>query len=80
MVFKIIGWIGVLLYVSAYLLLTLQYLKVTKIKFHLLNILGAVCLIINAWAINDYPNIVVNMLWAFIGFFAVYKTNAKKAL
>ncbi len=80
MVFKIIGWVGVVLYVSAYLLLTLQYLKVTKIKFHLLNIFGAVCLIINAWAINDYPNIVVNMLWAFIGFFAVYKINAKKAL
>lgn len=39
----------------------------------MLNILGAVCLIANGFALNDFPNIVVNAVWAGIGVYAIVK-------
>ncbi len=71
--FTIIGWLGVLLFVLSYLLLSLGKLKAEKPTYHWLNFLGALCLVINAVAIKDNPTIVVNTIWGLIAIFTVFK-------
>lgn len=66
-----LGWLGVLFYVSSYLLLSTGKLKSTGYKFHLLNILGAIGLIIDSAYENDKPNLTVNIIWLLIGLGAI---------
>ncbi|GAB3361343.1 hypothetical protein GCM10027566_27840 [Arachidicoccus ginsenosidivorans] len=60
------GWIGTVLYILAYLLLCLGKLTAGSKCYHLLNILGALGLIINAADMKDYPSFVVNIIWMII--------------
>ena len=69
--FVIIGWIGAFLFIIAYLLLSLGKLKADGIIYHLMNVLGAICLIINALALEDEPGFFVNFIWMLIGLFAI---------
>jgi len=70
-----IGWLGAVSFIIAYLLLSLQYISATRPLYHILNILGALFLGINACFIDDYPNIAVNAIWGFIAAFAIYRLN-----
>ena len=44
---EVIGWIGALLYIIAYFLISIKKLQADQVVFQLLNILGGVCLIVN---------------------------------
>lgn len=68
---KISGWLGVIIYLVAYLLLVVKKLKSDRPLYHLLNILGAIGLLLNAWLLNDYPNLVINIIWALIAVYAI---------
>lgn len=74
---EIWGWIGAIIYIVSYLFLSLQWLSSRRYLYHVLNLLGAACLIVNAWFLSDYPNVFVNIAWALIAFLAMYKLNAK---
>ncbi len=73
--YETIGWIGAFLYIIAYFLLSLGYLSSEGSLFHILNIVGGVCLVINAYVLKDSPNFFVNALWAAIGVFSVLKVS-----
>lgn len=66
-VIEVTGWLAVLLYVLAYFLLSTNKLSAHSYTFHLLNILGAIGLIINALYYSDRANLVVNVIWFAIG-------------
>lgn len=68
---SIMGWVGAVAYLVAYLLLSAGKLKSDKPSYHVLNIIGAAGLITDAISLNDYPNLVVNALWALIAVFAI---------
>lgn len=68
---EIAGWLGVIFYVFAYLLLSTGILKSTSFQFHSLNILGAIGLITDSAYYGDNPNLVVNVIWLVIGVFAI---------
>jgi hypothetical protein len=74
----VLGWLGTLSYIVAYLLLSLGKLKAEQKTYHLLNILGALGLIVNAIHLDDYPNIIVNMVWFAIGFMGLIFIARKK--
>lgn len=71
LVIEVIGWLGVIFYVLAYLLLTIGFLKANSYLFHILNILGASGLIMDSAYFGDKPNLVVNVLWLAIGILAI---------
>lgn len=75
---EFIGWVGVVLFIVAYLLLSLEVLSANKPVYHWMNFAGAICLIINAVNINDYPNIVVNTIWGLIAISTAFKLFYKK--
>jgi hypothetical protein len=65
------GWVGTISYLIAYLLLSINKLKSTQKIYHLLNIVGATGLTYNALVLNDYPNVIVNIVWATIALIAI---------
>lgn len=69
----IVGWLGVIFYIMAYLLLSIGKLTSGNPRFHTLNILGAIGLITDSAYHRDSPNLVVNVVWLLIGIFAVGK-------
>jgi len=68
-----IGWAGVIFYVFSYFLLSTGKLKANSYLFHVLNVLGAIGLIIDSGYEDDRPNLAVNSIWLLIGLFAMGK-------
>ncbi len=66
-----IGWLGVVLCTVGYLLLSTKVIKAESRSFQLLNIMGGLCLVATAIDNNDMPNAVANLLWMFIGVYAL---------
>ncbi len=69
---EIIGWIGALLFIVAYLLLSLGKLRADRVPYQLMNIVGGLCLVVNSLDTGDFPSVLTNMIWAGIGLFAIY--------
>ncbi|MDY7395146.1 hypothetical protein UMM65_07820 [Aureibaculum sp. 2210JD6-5] len=70
-IFEIIGWIGSALFIISYFLLSIKKLKADKISYQLMNVLGGLCLVISAYSTKDRPNLFTNLVWMFIGVFAI---------
>jgi membrane-bound ClpP family serine protease len=66
-----IGWLGVVLCTVGYLLLSMKVIKAESLGFQLLNIIGGLCLVATAVDSDDMPNAVANVLWMFIGVYAL---------
>ncbi|WP_435433330.1 CBU_0592 family membrane protein [Zunongwangia endophytica] len=77
---SLIGWLGAILFIIAYFLLSTGKLSAKRPTYHLLNVIGGICLVVNASKLDDFPNIVVNIVWALIALFALYRIiwNSKK--
>lgn len=71
MILESIGWLGVVLCTAGYLLLSMKVIKAESLSFQLLNILGGLCLVATAVDSDDMPNAVSNLLWMFIGVYAL---------
>lgn len=61
-----IGWIGASTYVLAYTLLSIGRLPANTNRYHLLNALGGLCLVIHSSHNNDLPDMAVNLVWIII--------------
>lgn len=75
---SVAGWTGTLSYLTAYLLLSINRLKVNQSVYHVLNIVGALGLTYNALTLKDYPNIIVNIAWALIAGWAIFNIQQAK--
>jgi len=73
-----LGWIGTFAYLIAYLLLSTGKLKGDQKLYHMLNIMGAIGLTYNAVALSDYPNVIVNIVWAVIAVWAILLIQRRK--
>lgn len=73
-IFELIGWLGAVLFIISYFLLSKGVWKQNEKKYHLANLAGAICLIVNAIKFKDTANILVNIVWAGIALFAIYKS------
>lgn len=71
LIIQIIGWLGVILCTLGYLLLSTNVIKAESLSFQLLNIIGGLCLVATALETRDLPNAAANLLWMFIGIFAL---------
>ena len=66
-----IGWLGVVLCTLGYLLLSMKVIDADSIWFQLLNIFGGLFLVATAVETSDLPNAAANLLWMFIGIYAL---------
>jgi len=77
MLIEIIGWIGAILVLVAYGLLSAHRLSGASVSYQLLNIGGAVGLLINAMWNGALPSGVVNLIWMGIGAHALWRQSRR---
>ncbi len=75
---EIIGWIGAIEVLLAYFLLSLNYVDGKSLPYQLLNLTGAIFLIINTLALKAYPSAFVNVIWVGIALYSIFKYSFKK--
>jgi hypothetical protein len=73
----LIGWIGGLEVLLAYALISDKKVNESSIIYHLLNLSGAVLLIINTIAKGAFPSAFVNFVWVGIAAYSIWKYRRK---
>ncbi len=68
----ITGWLGALVMLSAYVLLTVGKLKSQSPLYHWLNIVSGAGLMANSSWNGAYPSVFINAVWLAIGFYGVF--------
>jgi hypothetical protein len=74
----ILGWIGSVEVIAAYGLNSFQRLKSGSLVFQLLNLTGAIFLIINTIYHRAYPSTFINIVWVAIAIPAIVGILRKK--
>ncbi len=70
---EIIGWSGVLMILSAYILLSVGLLSSTNVYYQILNLLGAGGIVYHSLVKKDYEPMVLNIIWALVAVLAIIK-------
>ncbi|WP_147321471.1 MULTISPECIES: CBU_0592 family membrane protein [unclassified Arenibacter] len=76
-IFEIIGWTGSALFIISYFLLSINRLSARSMLYQLMNVVGGICLLICAYDTQDRPNLFTNLIWIFIGVFAIVKIQVR---
>jgi hypothetical protein len=79
LVINILGWIGSIAVVAAYGLNSYQRIKSDSIAFQLLNLTGAIFLIINSIYKQAYPFTFINLVWSVIAIVAIVGIIRKRS-
>jgi hypothetical protein len=69
----IIGWIGGIEVLIAYWLISTKRVHESSLFYHLLNLTGAILLIINTISIGAYPSAFVNVVWVAVAGYSIVK-------
>ena len=73
----VVGWAGSVAVIAAYGLNSMQKLKSNSLAFQVLNLSGAILLIINSVFKEAYPFTFINTVWAIIAIVAIFKIVRK---
>lgn len=68
---KLAGWYGVIAILLAYTLLTFNLVVAKSFAYQLLNLTGAVGIIIEAKSKKDMQPVVLNVIWLAVAGFAI---------
>lgn len=68
---EIVGWIGAVLILGAYALLTAGRLEAKSIPYQAMNVVGALGFIVNSGWNGAIPSAALNVVWAGIGVAAI---------
>ena len=74
-----IGWIGALLILVAYALLSAGKLTAQDRSYQWMNVLGAAGFIVNSGWNGAWPSAALNVIWMGIGGFALWRMFGKRA-
>ena len=71
------GWIGMLLIVGAYFLISRKTITSQSSIYQLMNLFGAIALGINVFYLESWPALALNVVWATIAIFTLIKARQK---
>jgi len=77
-IIEVIGWIGALLILAAYGLLTAGKLTVKNPAYQWMNVVGAAGFIVNSGWNGAWPSAALNVIWMGIGGFALWRMFGNK--
>jgi hypothetical protein len=80
MFYDIVGWIGAILILLAYFLVSTKKLAPTSRGFQLLNLFGAVGIVINSLHYRAFPSAGLNAAWTLIAIYGLMKAFSKKSI
>lgn len=70
-ILSLIGWYGVAAIISAYALLNLGIFEVGDMWYQVLNLTGALGIILDSLSDKDYQPVVLNIFWAGIAVWGI---------
>jgi len=76
---EVIGWAAALLILAAYGLLSAGKLTARSPAYQWMNVAGAIGFVINSGWNGAIPSAVLNVAWAAIGAFALWRIFAKRS-
>lgn len=68
---NLLGWVGTILYLIAYALISMKKVKGDSILYQGMNIAAGIMLIINTLTLQAYPSAGLNVAWVGIGLFTL---------
>jgi len=75
MLVQVIGWLGALLLIVSYLLISFNFLQAGDLRFQLLNILGALLLGFSSFILGAWFSVGLNIFWIAIALVALITKN-----
>lgn len=72
-VYQFIGFVGMLFIVWAYFLLQLEKQTVNSYTYQILNLLGAILLLISLFVHFNLGSFIIEVFWIIITLFGMYK-------
>jgi hypothetical protein len=75
---EVFGWLGAILVLIAYFMISKGKAKPDSIQFQLINILGASFLIYYTYSFEAYASMAVNIIWVFIGLSSLITLKKKQ--
>lgn len=76
--FNMIGTVGVALIVLAYFLLEHGKLKSDQMLYPLMNLVGALLLLVSLYWTPNIPSIIIEIIWVSISIYGIMKILGKK--
>lgn len=76
LVFDIIGWVGSIMVVLAYFLLSSKRIK-PGLTYQLLNLFAAILMAVGLFPRNAWFSFAVQIVWALVAIFAIAKMKKK---
>lgn len=70
------GWLGALMLLLAYVLVSNRKLDGHSLPYQLLNLAGSACLLLNAFHFGAYPSVGVNSVWVVIALVTIIKSQS----
>jgi hypothetical protein len=68
---EVIGWVGAILILGSYALLSTGRLRAESVTYQSMNILGAAGFVVNSGWNGALPSAAMNVIWMGIGVYAV---------
>ena len=65
-IIEFLGWIGVVCLVGAFIALTFEFVNIRDGIYLALNIIGSLCIGIDAYAQRNYQPVVLQIVWGSI--------------
>jgi len=73
----LLGWIGAIEVIIAYVLVSTGKMTGDSVIYQLLNLTGAILLIIQTIYLKAYPSAFVNVIWTAIAAYSIIKNSGK---
>ncbi len=72
---EVVGWVGAVIILVAYGLLSAGRLEARSTAYQLLNVIGAAGFVINSGSKGAFPSAVLNLIWIAIGIYALARNR-----
>jgi hypothetical protein len=73
LVVEIVGWMGAVLVLGAYIMVSTGRLSGASPAFQWMNAVGAGFFVLNTWWHGAMPSMVLNIIWSAIGFATLWR-------
>lgn len=77
-IYQIIGFIGMLFIVWAYFLLQVKKYDITSYTYQILNLIGAILLLISLFVHFNLGSFIIEVFWIIITLYGMYKNLKEK--
>ena len=78
LLFQICGWLGAMGLLTAFYLNSTNKINANSKIYQLMNFFSALMLTINAFYINSYPFIIINIFWAGVALLSIDRLSKKE--